>query len=282
MRGAAEIDTLANTFLRLVHDHRSVRSYLPHAEIPAEHERAIVNAAQRASTSCNLQTYAFLSVKDGTLRKRISDLAGGNASILEAGLFFLVCVDLHKMELVARKSGYRYYQAQFLESFLMAAVDTALAAQNAALAAESLGYGICMIGSLRSRAEEVWKVLDLPEKVFPLFGMTVGVASKRNPVKPRLPLSAVLFEDHYDSEAVERGIDQYDRTMKASGVYEGRQIDASCCSPADTKSERGAADRNSKDYGWLEHCGRRISSTNPLDARPFLRSVLERAGFGFE
>ena len=282
MKGAAEPDTPASPFFRLVHDHRSVRSYIPDAKIPLEHEQAIIAAAQRASTSCNLQTYAFLSVKDTALRKQISDLAGGKTYIVEAGLFLVACVDLLKMDLVARKSGYRYYQAQFLESFLMAAVDTALAAQNAALAAESLGYGICMVGALRSRAEELWKVLDLPDKVFPLFGMTVGVAKTRNPVKPRLPLSAVLFEDRYDSEAVEWAVEEYDRTMRASGVYEGREIDASCCSLPEEPSGREAGERPSGDYGWLEHSGRRISSTDPWDVRPLLRRALERAGFGFQ
>lgn len=282
MNRAAEPDAPANTFFRLVHDHRSVRSYIPGAEIPAEHEQAIIAAAQRASTSCNLQTYAFLSVKDTDLRKRVSDLAGGKTYIVEAQLFLIACVDLHKMDLVARKSGYRYYQGEYLESFLMAAVDTALAAQNAALAAESLGYGICMVGALRSRAEELWDVLDLPERVFPLFGMTVGVPRKRNPVKPRLPLSAVLFEDRYDSEAMERAVEDYDRTMKASGVYEGRELDASCCSLPDEQSGRADGEGASGDYGWLEHSGRRISSTDPLDVRPLLRRALERAGFGFQ
>ena len=282
MKGTAEPDIPANTFFRLVHDHRSVRSYLPDARIPPEHERAIIAAAQRASTSCNLQTYAFLSVKDTDLRKRVSDLAGGKTYIVEAQLFLVACVDLHKMDLVARKSGYRYHQARFLESFLMAAVDTALAAQNAALAAESLGYGICMVGALRSRAEELWEVLDLPERVFPLFGMTVGVPGKRNPVKPRLPLSAVLFEDRYDREAVERAVEDYDRTMKASGVYQGRELDASCCSLPEQPSDRAAGERASVDYGWLEHSGRRISSTDPSDVRPLLRRALERAGFGFQ
>ena len=282
MNGAAESDAPANTLFRLVHDHSSVRSYIPDAEIPPEHEQTIIAAAQRASTSCNLQSYAFLSVKDNDLRKQISDLAGGKTYIVEAQLLLLACVDLHKMDLVARKSGYRYYQAEYLESFLMAAVDTALAAQNAALAAESLGYGICMVGALRSRAEELWEVLDLPERVFPLFGMTVGVPRKRNPVKPRLPLSAVLFEDRYDSKAVERAIEEYDRTMKASGVYEGRELDASCCSLPDKPSGRTAGERASADYGWLEHSGRRISSTDPLDVRPLLRRALERAGFGFQ
>jgi len=271
-----------NAFLSLVHDHRSVRSFVPHAEIPPEHERAIVSAAQRASTSCNLQTYAFLSITDEAKRRSLSELAGDNPGIVEAGLFFVLCIDMYKMELVARRAGYSYTQARFLESFLMASVDAALAAQNAALAAESFGYGICMIGSLRNHAEEVWKLLELPQKVFPLFGLTVGVAEKRNPVKPRLPLSAVLFHDGYDREAVERAVEEYDRTMEQSGIYSGREIDDSCCRIVDTDRAGRETVETSTGYGWIEHSGRRISSTNPLHTREFLRSVLERAGFGFE
>jgi hypothetical protein len=70
--------------------------------------------------------------------------------------------------------------------------------------------------------------------------------------------------------------------MRGSGVYQGRELDAACCSRADGVSDGDALRRASADYGWLEHSGRRISSTDPLDVRPLLRSALERAGFGFE
>ncbi len=40
---------------------------------------------------------------------------------------------------------------EYVENFLVAAVDVAIAAQSAALAAEPLGLGICYIGSIRNR-----------------------------------------------------------------------------------------------------------------------------------
>jgi FMN reductase (NADPH) len=262
-------------FLSLVRDHSSVRSFVPGAEVPPGHVDAIIAAAQRASTSCNLQTYAFMSITRPQTRRRLAELAGGHAGIVEAGLFLIVCIDLHKTELVARKAGYRYTQARYLESFLMASIDAALAAQNASLAAESLGYGICMIGSLRNQAEEVWKILELPPKVFPLFGMTVGVPARRNPPKPRLPLAAVLFHDRYDERAVEKAVEEYDTLMANSGVYSGREIDPSCCAAAGPSPVR-------EEYGWIEHSARRISSTDPLQTRAGLRGVLEQAGFSFD
>lgn len=57
------------------------------------------------------------------------------------------------------------------ENFIVATVDVALAAQNAAVAAESLGLGIVYIGGIRNRSEEVAELLGLPYLAYPVFGM---------------------------------------------------------------------------------------------------------------
>src|SRR5699024_9566544 len=67
----------------------------------------------------------------------------------------------------------------------VAVVDTALFGQNFALAAESMGYGICYIGGVRNNPKQISELFNLPEHVIPLFGMTVGVPVKLNEVKPR-------------------------------------------------------------------------------------------------
>ena len=59
-----------------------------------------------------------------------------------------------------------------------------LASQNAALAAESLGFGIVYIGGLRTRIEEVAELLELPEGVYPVYGMCIGVADPGNGNSP--------------------------------------------------------------------------------------------------
>jgi nitroreductase len=65
--------------------------------------------------------------------------------------------------------------------FLMAAIDTALAAQNAVVAAESLGLGTVYIGALRNQPERVAQVLGLPHKSFAVFGLCVGHADPEQP-----------------------------------------------------------------------------------------------------
>ncbi len=72
-----------------------------------------------------------------------------------------------------RTGGYQQV-SEYVENFLLAAVDAASASQTAALAAESLGLGIYCIGALRNDPGRVVDLLGLPRLVFPLVGMTMG------------------------------------------------------------------------------------------------------------
>ena len=80
---------------------------------------------------------------------------------------------------------------------------------------ESLGYGICYIGGIRNNPREVSELLHLPDKVYPVFGMTVGVPDEEHGVKPRLPVAAVLHENGYDEQKYDELLNEYDETMNA-------------------------------------------------------------------
>ena len=84
------------------------------------------------------------------------------------------------------------------EQLLVATIDTALMAQNVAVAAESVGLGLCYVGGIRNHPEAVADLLKLPEHVYPVFGMSLGYPAQNPEVKPRLPLAAILKDDHYD------------------------------------------------------------------------------------
>lgn len=60
------------------------------------------------------------------------------------------------------------------EQLLLGVVDTAMMAQNALTAAESLGLGGVFIGGLRNNIEPVTELLKLPQHVLPLFGLCLG------------------------------------------------------------------------------------------------------------
>ena len=55
------------------------------------------------------------------------------------------------------------------EGLLVGSIDVALVAENIAVAAEDMGYGMVYLGSLRNDVGRVREILDLPKYTFPLF-----------------------------------------------------------------------------------------------------------------
>ena len=90
------------------------------------------------------------------------------------------------------------------------AVDATLAAQNMAIAAESLGLGTCYSGGIRDGIVQIAPLLNIPDDVFPVLGLVVGYPQKRNALKPRLPFESIYHENHYNPHT-EKMIAEYDQ-----------------------------------------------------------------------
>ncbi len=254
---------MENPTLEIIHAHRSVRRYKADP-VPFPVIETIIAAAQRTSTSSNLQAYSVVAVTAADKRQKLAELCGNQNHIAEAPLFLAWCADLARLDRACQLRGYSQV-IEHVESFLVAAVDAAIAAQTAALAAEALGLGICYIGSIRNNPQGVIELLGLPRLVFPITGMTVGYPDGESRTKPRLGLDAVLHWETYNTDQ-DKALLEYDRTMAATGIYEGRQV------PVPGKPDEMEA------YGWLEHTARRVSKA----ARAGLRESLERQGLALK
>ena len=244
-----------------IYRHASVRDYKPDP-VSKDLVEAIVAAGQRSSTSSNLQTYSVVAVTDPEKRERLAELCGQQRQVAQAPVFLAWCADLSRLERVCELRGYQQV-AGYIENWLVAAVDAAIAMQTAALAAESMGLGMCYIGAIRNQPEEVIELLDLPRLVFPISGMTLGWPAIEPSLRPRLPLGAVLHWEAYDVSGEPAALEAYDRAMIETGIYRGRQV------------QTPGQDGEVEDYGWLEHSARRASTA----ARTELRKVLEQQGF---
>ncbi|MBN2043845.1 MAG: NADPH-dependent oxidoreductase [Anaerolineales bacterium] len=253
---------MTNSTIDLMHQHGSVRSYKSDP-VPRQMIETITAAGQRASTSSNLQMYSVVVTTGKAKRKRLMELCGNQKHIAQAPVFMTWCADLSRLERVCQLQGYQHESGN-VENFLLAAVDVSLVMQNAALAAESLGLGMCYIGSIRNNPQEVIDLLGLPTLVFPISGMTLGWPVKAPMIRPRLPLEAVLHWECYnqDDEAYLRA---YDQAMVDTGIYAGRQV-------------TGGGEMPKSAYGWLEHSARRVSKSQ----REGLLKVLQKSGFALK
>lgn len=207
---AAENDTLA-----LLLNHRSVRAFRPEPLEPGVLE-LLIAAAQSASSSSNLQAWSVVAVEDPTRKARLAQLAGNQAHILAAPLLLVWIADLSRLRRIASALGETSAGLDTLESFVVATVDATLAAQNAAVAAQSLGLGTVYIGALRNQPEAVAAELALPSGAFPLFGLLVGQPDPvaLTAVKPRLPQDVVLHRECYRTADEAPRLVAYDRALQ--------------------------------------------------------------------
>lgn len=205
-----------NDVIATLLSHRSVRGFLPDA-LPDGTLETLVAAAQSASTSSNLQTWSVVAVTDPDKKAALARIANGQKHIEQCPLFLVWLADVSRNTRLGVEEGVTLETIPHFESFLVAAIDAALAAQNASVAAESLGLAMVYIGAMRNNPVEVGRLLGLPPGAMGVFGMCVGypLPTVTNEVKPRLPQSAILFRDTYDPGGESAARAAYDARMAA-------------------------------------------------------------------
>jgi nitroreductase len=205
-----------NEYIALLLSHRSIRGYRPDPLPPGTLE-TLVAAAQSAATSSNLQTWSVIAVTDTEKKAALARLANNQKHIEQCPLFLVWVADLSRNQRLAAEEGVTLEVMPYTETFLVAAIDAALAAQNATVAVESLGLSMVYIGGLRNQPQEVAKVVGLPPGTFAVFGMCVGYASDTaaSEVKPRLPQHVVLHREVYDATHERAHRLAYDHLMSA-------------------------------------------------------------------
>ncbi|HWO56447.1 MAG TPA: NADPH-dependent oxidoreductase [bacterium] len=267
-------DILSNPVVRSLRAHRSIRRFTAEP-VSDETLNALIETAQRSSTSSNLQCYSVIVVRDPERKRRIALLCGNQQQIIDAPVFLAHCADLNRARLVCEQAGYRF-EAKFVELLLLSVIDVTIFAQTLLSAAEGIGLGGCYIGAARNHPFELAEVLGLPPLVFAVFGMTLGHPDPAHqpPLRPRLPLAGVIHHETYDDARWTEAHRAYDRAMRETGIYKGRQIDLSKRLPGWSRVIDDA------DYGWIEHSARRW--IDPAGFRADIRPFLDRQGFGFD
>lgn len=205
-----------NQIIQGLMNRKSVRVFTGEP-ISKEKKELILTAATQAPTAGNQQLYTIIDVIDKELKERLAVTCDNQPFIAEADMVLVFVADCRKwyegfqdVGAAPRNPG--------VGDLMLAVTDTAIAAQNAVVAAESLGIGSCYIGDIMENAEIHKEMLQLPEYTFPAVMLVFGYPTKQQKYreKPeRVNLSHVVHENTY------RAMDKAERKemwQKKAGV----------------------------------------------------------------
>jgi nitroreductase/FMN reductase [NAD(P)H] len=235
---------------------RSHRRFRPD-QVPSDLMSTLLACAQSAPAKSDLQQYAIIVIKDGTLRGRLNELLASQSWIADAPHMLVFCADLRRGQRIAALRGLAHANNN-MDSFMNAAVDAALAMQTFILAAESAGLGCCPLSVIRNRIAEVAAVLELPAGVFPVAGLCLGWPATRAFTTLRLPPAVVVHEDRYDDSNLETELAAYDaRRHQRFPITPDKQLHVEHYGRAET-------------YHWSHNAARRLSRPERAGFREFL------------
>lgn len=240
-----------NQTIETILQHRSIRKFTDQP-ITQEQLNAVLDCAISASSSSFIQCVSIIRVTEPEKRTLLADYAGGQAYVASAAEFLVFCADFYRHRQIhpGARLGYT-------EQTLIGAIDAALMAQNAMVAAESLGLGGVYIGGIRNKPVEVSGLLSLPQHVLPLFGLCLGYPDQNPERKPRLPNALIVHQNSYQPELDYQLLEQYDNEVRE--YYRTRT-------------------GGNKEMSWSEQ----ITATLDKEARPFMKAFINNQGFSIK
>ncbi|MCK5823771.1 MAG: NADPH-dependent oxidoreductase [Bacteroidales bacterium] len=191
--------------IQLLNNHKTIRKY-KNQEIDEKTLSEILTAGTRASTTGNMQVYSIIVTRDDEMKAKLSPFHFGQSMIKEAPVVLTFCADFYRFNKWCESRNAKPGYDNFL-SFMTAAIDALLVAQNVCIAAESKGLGICYLGTTLYTADKIIDTLNLPKGVVPITTVTIGYPDEKQEQIDRLPLEAIIHHEtykNYSSESINK------------------------------------------------------------------------------
>jgi FMN reductase [NAD(P)H] len=241
--------------LTRIAEHRSHRRY---ATRPVDPDllRVLFACALSAPSKSDLQQADIIHVADRSKVDAITELIPDMPWIAEAPVVLVFCGNHRRIHQIAEWRGIPFAN-DHLDHFMNAAVDAAIVMTTFIRAAEAVGLGTCPISAIRNKPREVNALLELPERVFPVAGLTVGYPALEGRITPRLPLEVTVHTDRFDDSRVREHVDAYDLRRDRLLPYRNVRRKEQYGTPAL--------------YGWSEDKARQYSTPERADFGAFIR-----------
>lgn len=188
-------------------ERRTVRRY-SEREVSQELLTDMIDKAQYAPNTGNMQLYSVVVTRDPVMKQRLSPAHFGQPQVMQASAVLTFCADFNRF---GRWCAGRNADAGLdnFEMFMCGVIDASLFAQQFNTIAELNGLGCCYLGTTTYNAAQIADVLELPRMVIPVTTLTVGYP-EGDPAElvGRLPVAAVMHDEVY-RDYTSAAIDEY-------------------------------------------------------------------------
>lgn len=177
--------------------HRSIRDF---SEQPIEKEvlEKILAAACNGSTMGGMQLFSIIVTQDKAMMEKMAPAHFNQPIATNAPLILTFCADFHRFDRYCQCRNTSTDAYHNLQAYQWAVTDALIAAQNACVAAESLGLGLCWLGTITYNVPQFIEALQLPEHVMPVACIPMGYPKHNNtPLTPKLPVGALIHQETY-------------------------------------------------------------------------------------
>ncbi len=206
--------------------HRSIRKY---KQTPIEERvlNVILESAVSASNTGNMQVYSVIVTKEEKLKKQLWEAHFKQNMVLQAPVLLTFCADINRFHHWCKLRGATPSYDNFLW-FFNASIDALLAAQNATIAAEAFGLGICYLGTTTYMADKIVEILKLPQGVLPITTLTLGYPDETPELTDRLPLESVIHNEtyhQYSDQEIEKFYKEKENSPQTASLLQINQLE---------------------------------------------------------
>ena len=177
--------------------HRSIREYKDQM-IEDDILQQILKAACNGSTMGGMQLFSIIVTKDKAMMEKMAPFHFNQPMATGAPVILTFCADFHRFDRYCECRGASTDAYHNLQAYQWAVTDALIAAQNACVAAESLGLGFCWLGTITYNVPQFIENLHLPKHVIPVACIPMGYPlHPETPLTTKLPYETLVHEETY-------------------------------------------------------------------------------------
>jgi len=171
-------------FDKCLENRRSIRKFKD-KEIHPDDVIELIDAARKAPSAGNLQSWKFIVIKNQNIKNKIADACFQQNWISQAPIIIVVTANIDEIKRMYGVRGEMLYSVQ----------NCALATQNILLKASNMGLSTSMISAFEEGMLK--RILKIPDEARPQTIITVGYSDELPPKKILHTIESMTYFDEY-------------------------------------------------------------------------------------